>query len=173
MNERRFRQLNILTIIAVAVGIGMMLFFAFVVSDGGNQKISFRTPKKLDDTWVLYRQGESDEQIIDLPTKLKAKKGEIITVKPGTGGAELALPPEKIDLYRICSVVDPEAIDKMIGIHGSPSPFCPVGRNIDNVLGKTYDTLKNNLIASMKTITLEQILADYHEVLAEEKNKKS
>ena len=74
MNERRFRQLNILTIIAVAVGIGMMLFFAFVVSDGGNQKISFRTPKKLDDTWVLYRQGESDEQIIDLPTKLKAKK---------------------------------------------------------------------------------------------------
>ena len=78
MNERRFRQLNILTIIAVAVGIGMMLFFAFVVSDGGNQKISFRTPKKLDDTWVLYRQGESDEQIIDLPTKLKAKKGEII-----------------------------------------------------------------------------------------------
>ena len=58
----------------------MMLFFAFVVSDGGNQKISFRTPKKLDDTWVLYRQGESDEQIIDLPTKLKAKKGEIITI---------------------------------------------------------------------------------------------
>lgn len=80
MNERRFRQLNILTIIAVAVGIGMMLFFAFVVSDGGNQKISFRTPKKLDDTWVLYRQGETDEQIIDLPTKLKAKKGEIITI---------------------------------------------------------------------------------------------
>ena len=93
--------------------------------------------------------------------------------KPGTGGAALALPPEKIDLYRICSVVDPEAIDKMIGIHGSPSPFCPVGRNIGNVLGKTYDTLKNNLIASMKTITLEQILADYHAVLAEEKNKKS
>ena len=101
------------------------------------------------------------------------KKDEIITIKPGTGGAALALPPEKIDLYRICSVVDPEAIDKMIGIHGSPSPFCPVGRNIGNVLGKTYDTLKNNLIASMKTITLEQILADYHETLAEEKNKKS
>ncbi len=101
------------------------------------------------------------------------KKDEIITVKPGTGGAALALPPEKIDLYRICSVVDPEAIDKMIGIHHSPSPFCPVGRNIGNVLGKTYDTLKNNLIASMKTITLEQILSDYQEVLAEEKNKKS
>ena len=72
------------------------------------------------------------------------KKDEIITVKPGTGGAALALPPEKIDLYRICSVVDPEAIDKMIGIHHSPSPFCPVGRNIGNVLGKTYGTLKNN-----------------------------
>ena len=31
------------------------------------------------------------------------KKDEIITVKPGTGGAALALPPEKIDLYRICA----------------------------------------------------------------------
>ena len=51
------------------------------------------------------------------------KKDEIITVKPGTGGAALALPPEKIDLYRICSVVDPEAIDKMIGIHGFLRPF--------------------------------------------------
>ena len=80
MNERRFRQLNILTVIAVTVGVLMMFFFAFVVSDGGNQKISFRTPKRLDDTWVLYRQGESDEQIIDLPTKLKTKKGEIITI---------------------------------------------------------------------------------------------
>ena len=74
MNERRFRQLNILTIIAVAVGIGMMLFFAFVVSDGGNQKISFRTPKKLDDTWVLYRQGETDEQIIDHADEAQGEK---------------------------------------------------------------------------------------------------
>lgn len=96
------------------------------------------------------------------------KKEEIITVKPGTGGAALALPPQEITLYRVCFAVDPEAIDKMIGIHGSPSPFCPVGRNIGNVLGKTYDTLKADLIASMKTITLEQILADYHEALAEE-----
>lgn len=97
------------------------------------------------------------------------KKEEIITVKSGTGGAALALPPDKITLYRVCSAVDPEAIDKMIGIHAAPSPFCPVGRNIGNVLGKTYETLKADLIASMTGITLEQILDDYHKALAEEK----
>ena len=96
------------------------------------------------------------------------KKDKIITVKPGTGGAALALPPDEISLHRVCLAVEPEAIDKMIGIHVSPSPFCPVGRNIGNVLGKTYDTLKADLVASMKSITLKQILADYHEALAEE-----
>ena len=97
------------------------------------------------------------------------KKDEIITVKPGTGGAALALPPEKIDLYRICSVVDPEAIDKMIGIHSSPSPFCPVGRNIGAVLDKAYETLKKDLMISMRNITLEQILLDYHAELKKPK----
>lgn len=89
------------------------------------------------------------------------KKSGMIDVKPGTGGAVLVLPPEKIDLYRICSAVDPDAIENMIGIHGSPSPLCPVGRNIGTVLGKTYETLKEDLTASMRSITLKQILLDY------------
>lgn len=58
------------------------------------------------------------------------KKDGVLTVKPGTGGAALAVPPEEITLYRICNAVDPGAIDKMVGIHAAPSPFCPVGRNI-------------------------------------------
>lgn len=80
MNERRFRQLNILTIIAVSVGVLLMLFFSFAASGGGNGKISFRTPKKMDDTWVVYQEGISEEQIVDLPTKLKTGKSEIVTI---------------------------------------------------------------------------------------------
>lgn len=91
------------------------------------------------------------------------KKDGVLTVKPGTGGAALAVPPEEITLYRICNEVDPGAIEKMVGIHAAPSPFCPVGRNIRAVLDDTYETLRADMVASMKSVTLDQILADYHE----------
>ncbi|MCF2661822.1 Rrf2 family transcriptional regulator [Pseudoflavonifractor phocaeensis] len=97
------------------------------------------------------------------------KKDGIIDVKFGTGGATLAVPMQDISLYRICEAVDPKAIDKMISVHSSPSPFCPVGRNIGDVLDRTYDTLKENLISSMKSITMEKIVNDYHTILEHDK----
>ena len=97
------------------------------------------------------------------------KKDGIIDVKFGTGGATLAVPIQDISLYRICAAVDPKAIDKMISVHSSPSPFCPVGRNIGDVLDRTYDTLKENLISSMKSITMEKIVNDYHTILESDK----
>ena len=93
------------------------------------------------------------------------KKDGIIDVKFGTGGAKLAVPMQNISLYRICAAVDPKAIDKMISVHSSPSPFCPVGRNIRAVLDRTYDTLKDDLISSMKSIMMEKIVDDYHAIL--------
>ena len=90
------------------------------------------------------------------------KKSGVLYVKSGTGGATLAAEPEDITLYRICTAVEPDAIDKMIGIHSSPSAFCPVGRKIQSVLDDTYEELKTDVIASMKSITLDKILADYH-----------
>lgn len=93
------------------------------------------------------------------------KKDGIIDVKFGTGGATLADPIKDISLYRICAAVDPKAIDKMISIHSTPSPFCPVGRNIGDVLDRTYDTLKEDIISSMKSITMERIVNDYHAIL--------
>lgn len=97
------------------------------------------------------------------------KKDGIIDVKFGTGGATLAVPIQDISLYRICAAVDPKAIDKMIRVHPAPSPFCPVGRTIGDVLDRTYATLKENLVASMKSITMERIVNDYHTMLEVEK----
>lgn len=93
------------------------------------------------------------------------KKDGIIDVKFGIGGAKLAVPMQNISLYRICAAVDPKAIDKMISVHSAPSPFCPVGRNIEAVLDRTYETLKDDLISSMKSITMEKIVNDYHTIL--------
>ena len=97
------------------------------------------------------------------------KKDGIIDVKYGIGGATLAVPIQDISLYRICAAVDPKAIDKMISVHPAPSPFCPVGRNIGDVLDRAYDTLKENLISSMKSISMERIVNDYHTILERDK----
>ena len=98
------------------------------------------------------------------------KKDGIIDVKFGTGGAKLAVPIQDISLYRICAAVDPKAIDKMIGVHSIPSPFCPIGRNIGSVLDRTYDTIKEDFISSMKSITMERIVNDYHAALNSNNN---
>ena len=98
------------------------------------------------------------------------KKDGIIDVKFGTGGAKLAVPIQDISLYRICAAVDPKAIDNMIGVHSTPSPFCTVGRNIGSVLDRTYDTIKEDFISSMKSITMERIVNDYHAALNSNNN---
>ena len=93
------------------------------------------------------------------------RKDGIIDVKSGTGGATIAVPLREITLHRVCAAVDPEALDKMIGIHAAPSPFCPVGRNIRGVLDQTYGALRADMIESMQSITREKLVADYHAAL--------
>ena len=90
------------------------------------------------------------------------KKDGILNVKSGTGGATLAMEPENITFYQICMAVEPDALDKVVGVHSTPSPFCPVGKNICAVLDDTYQKLKIDMTVSMKAITLDKILADYH-----------
>lgn len=80
MNERKLRQLNILIVITVAVGFILMGVFSFVGRDGANNRLQIKELKPLNDTWVLRTQGESGETLIDLPEKIKAKPGEIITI---------------------------------------------------------------------------------------------
>ena len=95
----------------------------------------------------------------------RLNKDGIIGVKPGTGGSTIAVPLSEVTLYRVCSAVDPGAIDKMIGIHGKPSRFCPVGKNIKPVLARTYEKVNRDMIESMKKITLDTIVDDFRSEL--------
>ncbi|MDO5784127.1 MAG: Rrf2 family transcriptional regulator [Eubacteriales bacterium] len=90
------------------------------------------------------------------------KKDGIITVKFGTGGAALLCPPEEISLYRICMCVEPDALDKLFGIHQAPSPLCPVGKNIHSVLDDSYQVIRSDMEASLKSVSLKDMLEKYH-----------
>lgn len=95
------------------------------------------------------------------------KKAGILSVKAGTGGAELLCPPREISLYRVCAALEPDFLSKLIGIHSSPAALCPVGNHIHQVLDCSYQKIREDLRRSLERITLEQILADYHRLQGE------
>lgn len=92
------------------------------------------------------------------------KKDNIISVKAGSGGAEIICPPDEITLYRICLAVEPEFAHKLIGVHPSPSSHCPVGQKIHQVLDISYEKVRNDLCESMKKITLKDMIADFDSI---------
>lgn len=92
------------------------------------------------------------------------KKDGIISVKPGTGGALISCPLEEITLYRICMCVEPDALDKLFGIHQNPSSLCPVGNTIQVVLEHSYRKVQSDLEKSMKELTISEIINDFHRI---------
>ncbi len=90
------------------------------------------------------------------------KKAGILSVKFGTGGTTLNCPPEEIDLYKVYMAIEPNALKKMIGIHAMPSPLCPVGKNINSILKNPYSKICDDLTSSLKSITLKEIINQYH-----------
>ena len=90
------------------------------------------------------------------------KRNGIILVKYGTGGATLNCPPGEISLYRVYKALEPEFLSKLIGVHPSPSALCPIGQNIHPVLDRSYEKIRTDLSESLKEITLDRIISDYH-----------
>ena len=96
------------------------------------------------------------------------KKEGIIAVKHGTGGTTLLCPLAAITLYRVCKCVEPDALDKLIGIHQRPSLFCPVGRNIQSVLDSSYQKIRADLEASLRSVSMRDIWEEYRRSRLEE-----
>lgn len=94
------------------------------------------------------------------------KKDGIISVRSGTGGAVLCCPAEEITLYRICSAVEPDFLEKLFGIHSTPSQLCPVGKNINAVLEMPYNKAAAALTDSLKSITMAEIISSYKNILS-------
>ena len=92
------------------------------------------------------------------------KKDGIIRVKNGIGGATMQCPAGDVSLYRICRALEPEFLEKLIGMHSNPSPTCPVGKNIAPVLMCSYGKLYQDMRKSLQRITLGDVLADYRRI---------
>lgn len=98
------------------------------------------------------------------------KKDGIISIKPGTGGAALACPPEDVSLYRICQAIEPDFLSKLFGVHPAPSHFCPIGQSIHQVLDASYQKVTDEFSNGLRNITLSDMIAEYHSTA--QKNQK-
>lgn len=91
------------------------------------------------------------------------KKDGILSVKFGTGGTTLNCSLDEITLYRICNAIEPDFLNKLIGIHAAPSCLCPVGRSIHGVLDSSYQNVREDLQKSLQNISMEEIMDKYHQ----------
>lgn len=90
------------------------------------------------------------------------KKEGILSVKFGTGGTALNCPLNEITLYRVCKAIEPDFLNKLIGIHAAPSCLCPVGRSIHRILDSSYHDVREDLQKSLQSISMEDIMNKYY-----------
>ncbi len=96
------------------------------------------------------------------------KKDGILSVKFGTGGTKLNCPLNEITLYRICKAIEPDFLNKLIGIHATPSCLCPVGRSIHSILDFSYHNVREDLRKSLQSISMEEIMNEYRRGMGSE-----
>lgn len=118
--------------------------------------------KKVTSELLSLSTGSNPVTIRNIVSALK-KEG-ILCVKFGTGGATINCPLNEITLYRIYKTIEPDFLSKLIGIHALPSPFCPVGKNIHEVLDSSYKKIREDLYMSLQKITMQDIIDDYHQL---------
>ncbi len=86
------------------------------------------------------------------------KRAGIVSVRRGSGGAEIDRPIEEITLLDIYRAVEPVENGELFHFHENPSKECPVGRNIHDIMDETLLDIQKAMEDRMNSITLEAIV---------------
>lgn len=93
------------------------------------------------------------------PTELLVTERDIVAVfvEAGVGGSSLARDASKITLLDVFDAVEGDA--SLFGFHAHPSPACPVGSHIHDVLDGPLSAAQDALRASLARTTIADLLA--------------
>ena len=86
------------------------------------------------------------------------RKAGLVTVEAGVGGAALARPAGQITLLDAFDAAESGA--NLFGFHEHPSPACPVGGHIHEVLDSRLAAAQSALRASLAQTTIADLLAE-------------
>lgn len=84
----------------------------------------------------------------------------IVSVKRGSGGADIARPLSEITLLDIYNAVECVEKGTLFHFHESPNPLCPVGKNIHALLDEKLLEIQRAMEEKMQAISMQDILKD-------------
>ncbi|MBQ5954774.1 MAG: Rrf2 family transcriptional regulator [Firmicutes bacterium] len=93
------------------------------------------------------------------------KKADIITVKRGSGGADIERPLEDITLLDVYNAVEPVENGELFHFHENPNELCPVGRNIHRIMDYRLEEIQKAMEDKMKSVTIADVMKDANELI--------
>ena len=93
------------------------------------------------------------------------KKADIITVKRGSGGADIERPLEDITLLDVYNAVEPVENGELFHFHENPSELCPVGRNIHRIMDYRLEEIQKAMEDKMKSVTIADVMKDANKLI--------
>ena len=80
MNERKLKQLNIIIIITIFIGLVFIGLFVFVFAPKDQNKIEGDTITDFSEDWILKSYDGGTDRIINLPEKLKSETDNVVVL---------------------------------------------------------------------------------------------
>ena len=94
------------------------------------------------------------------------KKAGIVTVKRGSGGADIGRPLDEITLLDVYNAVEPLENGQLFHFHENPNELCPVGRNIHNIMDRRLEEIQQAMEDKMKSVTVADVMKDAKKLIA-------
>lgn len=95
------------------------------------------------------------------------KKAGLISVKRGSGGADIEKPLDAITLLDVYHAVECVEEGTLFHFHESPNQLCPVGKNIHALLDVRLEEIQQAMEEEMKSISLRDIMDDAEKLIKE------
>lgn len=95
------------------------------------------------------------------------KKAGIVSVVRGSGGTNIEKPIDEITLLDVYNAVECVDEGELFHFHENPSPLCPVGRNIHNILDGRLEKIQNAMEKEMKSVTIQDVMKDAKKIIKE------
>ncbi|WML56129.1 Rrf2 family transcriptional regulator [Neobacillus sp. PS2-9] len=86
------------------------------------------------------------------------KNAELINVRPGIAGAELAKELSEITLLDVYKAVNVVQDKELFSVHDNPNPACPVGRNIQDTIVPLFSAAQLALEKSLAHVSIADVV---------------
>lgn len=88
------------------------------------------------------------------------KMAGLVTVKRGSGGAEMAKPLDDITFFDVYKAVECVGEGALFHFHENPNPDCPLGHCIHAVLDSRLEQVQQAMEQKLASIKLSDVKAD-------------